>query len=90
MNENVSELLKGAKAEAMVRFRELVSELRALTNAFPDISDAFDADDLPVQFTLRRDAPRGNGRSITAGRLVATPTKAAAQRRATKGRAGSS
>jgi hypothetical protein len=88
VHENVSELLKGAKAEAMARFRELVSELSALTSAFPDLSDAFDADELPVPFILRRDSPRGKGRRITPGRLVVTPNKAADRRRLTKARTG--
>jgi hypothetical protein len=88
VNESVSELRKGAKAEAMAMFPELVSELRALTSAFPDLSDAFDADELPVQFILRRDSPCRKGRRITPGSLVVTPSKAADRRRLTEARTG--
>ena len=88
MNESVSELCKGAKAGAMARFHELVSELSALTSAFPDLSDAFDADELPVQFILRRDSPCRKGRRIRPGSVGVTPSKAANRRRLTKARTG--
>jgi hypothetical protein len=42
---------------AAARLRQLVDEFRMLTSAFPDLRDAFDPDELPIDFILRRDAP---------------------------------
>lgn len=41
---------------AAVRVRQLLSELHLLTRSFPDLHDAFDADELPLAFILRRDS----------------------------------
>ena len=44
------------KDAAAFRFRQLVDELKMLTGAFPDLHDAFDPDELPLEFILRRDS----------------------------------
>ena len=44
------------KAEA--RFHALVDELKLLTLAFPHLKEAYDADDLPIPFLLKRGAAR--------------------------------
>jgi hypothetical protein len=52
--------------------RRGAAEAKKLLKVFPDLSDAFDADELPVSFLLRRGARRAN--------LVAT-TRATRRRR---------
>lgn len=45
-----------AKRGAEVRARFLADELRLLFSAFPHLEDAFDPDELPISFIVRRDA----------------------------------
>lgn len=40
------------------RLRQLIDEFRLLTSGFPDLRDAFDPDELPIEFILRRDSQR--------------------------------
>lgn len=47
------------KDAAAFRFRQLVDELKMLVGAFPDLRDAFDPDELPLEFILRRDSQPG-------------------------------
>ena len=80
VSSNVSRLLKSARADAFVRFRELVGELRVLTSAFPELGDAFDAEELPIWFILRRDSPSGRaGPSKPSERTAIIPTRAASR-----------
>lgn len=62
------------KAEA--RYRELVYELKLLTLAFPHFKDAYDSEDLPIPFLLKRGAARAKKRAKKA--------KAAKSRRTVK------
>ena len=48
--------LEIARRNAEARFRELVDELRLLTVAFPHLREAFDPEELPVSFLLKRGA----------------------------------
>ena len=41
---------------AAFRVRQLLDELHLLMVSFPDLNDAFDADELPLAFILRRDS----------------------------------
>jgi hypothetical protein len=41
---------------AAFRVRQLLGELHLLVRSFPDLRDAFDADELPLAFILRRDS----------------------------------
>ena len=41
---------------AAFRVRQLLDELHLLMGSFPDLHDAFDADELPLAFILRRDS----------------------------------
>jgi hypothetical protein len=50
--------LETAKLNAEARFRELMDELRLLTVAFPHLREAFDPEDLPISFLLKRGAVR--------------------------------
>jgi hypothetical protein len=68
-----------AKSTAELRFRELVDEIKLLTVAFPHLREAFDSDDLPVAFLLRRGADR-------AARLAGKPAKKSVAKRARAGR----
>jgi hypothetical protein len=38
------------------RVRQLLGELHLLVGSFPDLRDAFDADELPLAFIIRRDS----------------------------------
>jgi hypothetical protein len=44
--------------QAEARFRALVDELKLLTLAFPHLKEAYDANDLPIPFLLKRGAAR--------------------------------
>ena len=44
------------KPAAASRLRQLLDELAMLMHAFPDLRDAFDPDELPLAFILKRDA----------------------------------
>jgi|WetSurMetagenome_2_1015567.scaffolds.fasta_scaffold436040_2 hypothetical protein len=44
------------RQHAATRLRELAHELQLLLELFPDIQDAFDEDELPVSFIVKRDA----------------------------------
>ncbi len=80
VSTNVSQLLKDARADARARCRQLVSELRVLASAFPELGDAFDAEELPIWFILKRDSPSGRaGISRPSERTVAIPTRAASR-----------
>jgi hypothetical protein len=43
---------------AVLRFRQLLDEISMLLGSFPDLRDAFKADDLPIAFILKRDSVR--------------------------------
>ena len=77
-------ILALAKRGAAVRFHELVSELDMLFSAFPDLHDAFDPEDLPVWFILKRDAPRNAGRVIRRRKPMSAAGKRAVSRRMKK------
>jgi len=58
MNKYSSELLELTKRHAGFTFRQLIDEIQFLTAAFPNLRDAFDEDELPIAFILKRDAER--------------------------------
>jgi hypothetical protein len=71
-----------ARQNAEARFRELVAELKLLTVAFPHLRDAFDPDELPVSFLLRRGADRARTRAeAPQRRRAAAERKAGARKR---------
>jgi len=64
---------------AEARYRALVYELKLLLLAFPHFEDAFDKEDLPVKFLLKRGAARraaGAKRVRMRRRSAATRSKA--------------
>lgn len=56
MDKQLAHLLKLGKRGVERRFGELMYELSFLFASFPHLSDAFDADELPVSFIIRRDS----------------------------------
>ena len=56
-----------ASSKAEARFRELVDELKLLTVAFPHLREAYDPEDLPVDFLLKRGADRAAKRAKRPG-----------------------
>jgi hypothetical protein len=70
MPKHSSHTLELARKGAEARFRELVDELEMLTTSFPHLRDAFDRDELPINFILRqgRDRSKAKARVATAPR----------------------
>jgi hypothetical protein len=56
MDKQFSHLLRLGRRGAERRFGALLNELIFLFASFPHLSDAFDADDLPLPFIIKRDA----------------------------------
>jgi len=56
MDKQFSHLFQLGRRGAERRLGALMNELRFLVASFPHLSDAFDADDLPLPFLIRRDA----------------------------------
>jgi hypothetical protein len=56
MDKQFSHLLTLGKGDVERRFSELMNELSFLFASFPHLSDAFDADELPVSFIIKRDS----------------------------------
>jgi hypothetical protein len=85
MSKHSSQILELAKRGAEARFRELVDELKSLTQSFPHLRDSIDRDELPVNFILRRgrDKTRATG---TATRSRRRRKWSAAARRAAAAR----
>jgi hypothetical protein len=48
--------LQITRRAAALKLRQLIDELHLLTSAFPDLRDAFDPDELPIEFILKRDS----------------------------------
>ena len=58
---------------AETRFHALVDELRLLTMDFPHLKEAYDADDLPIPFLLKRGAARAAAKKTKKTKKAATP-----------------
>jgi len=84
MAKHSSHILELAKRGAALRLRELANELDILLSAFPDLHDAFDADELPVSFIMRRDARRARAKAITRQRPMSAAGRRAISRRMKK------
>jgi hypothetical protein len=56
MQTHSSSTMQLTKRRAAFRLRQLLDEFRLLMGSFPDLHDAFDADELPLAFILRRDS----------------------------------
>ena len=64
MSKQSSPMLHIKKEAAAFRLRQLLDELGMLMGSFPDLREAFDPDELPLEFILKRDSqtePVGSG-----------------------------
>lgn len=81
MARHSSHILELAKRGAALRLREMANELDALLHAFPDLHDAFDADELPVSFIMRRDARHARANGVRRQKPMSAAAKQAVSRR---------
>ena len=63
MDKQFSHLLQLGRRGAERRFGELINELRFLFTSFRHLSDAFDADGLPLSFIIKRDAREASAKT---------------------------
>ena len=81
------------KRGAALRLREIAHELHLLLELFPDLEDAFDEDELPVSFILKRDARGTRSGAGAPGPAARAAARSAVNRRMkqawTQRRAGS-
>ena len=78
MPKHSSHILELAKRGAEARYRELLDEMKFLSLSFPHLKDAFDNDELPVKFILRK----GRDKADRAASARKKPTISAAGRKA--------
>ena len=71
--------LKVIKRAATFSLRQLWAELSIMMGVFPDLRDAFDPDELPLDFILKRDSQT----DPSATRMTSLPARACATSRAT-------
>jgi hypothetical protein len=88
MPKHPSHMLELAKRDAALRLRELANELHILLIAFPDLHDAFDVDELPVSFIVRRDARRARAKAVRRQKPMSPAARRAVSRRMKKYWAG--
>jgi hypothetical protein len=80
MSRHPHHILELAKKGAEARFRELVDEAALLLSSFPHLRDAFDKDELPISFILKRDADRRNAKAGRRRKMSAAARKAVSDR----------
>jgi hypothetical protein len=56
MHRRSSPMMQLTRRGAAFRLRQLLDEFHLLMASFPDLGDAFDADELPLAFILWRDS----------------------------------
>ena len=56
MQTHSSPSMQLTKRRAAFRLRQLLDECHLLLGSFPDLQDAFDPDELPLEFIFRRDS----------------------------------
>ena len=56
MQKHSSPMVQLTTRGVAFRLRQLLDEFHLLIGSFPDLRDAFDADELPLAFILRRDS----------------------------------
>jgi hypothetical protein len=80
MSKYPPHILELAKKGAEARFRELLDESALLLVSFPHLRDAFDKDELPISFILKRDADRRNAKASRRRKMSAAARKAVGER----------
>lgn len=63
MNKHSSQLLQLIRRRAGFTLHQLLDEIQLLTVSFPDLRDAFDADELPIAFILKSGSGLSTGES---------------------------
>lgn len=56
MEKHSSSMTQVTNRHEVFRLRQLLDEFHLQIGSFPDLHDAFDADELPLAFILRRDS----------------------------------
>jgi hypothetical protein len=74
MDKHSSHRLQITKSIAALRLRQLIDEFQLLTSAFPDLRDAFDPDELPIAFILKRDSQSEPYPTLNPVSTAVTPT----------------
>ena len=91
MHEHSPDIAPLTRHRAAFRFRQLLDELHMLMGSFPDLHDAFDADELPLAFILKRDSgpvqpDTGPRRAFSVRAKNAVKRRPASRRTHTRGR----
>jgi hypothetical protein len=73
MDKRSSHTLQITRRAAAIRLRQLIDEFHLLTSSFPDLRDAFDPDELPIEFILKRDSQAESDPTLKPVRRVVTP-----------------
>lgn len=81
MAKHSSDMLPLTKHRAALS-RQLLDELNMLIGSFPDLRNAFDPDELPLAFIMKRDS-RSTEPDVRPLRLLSRRAEAAASRRMT-------
>jgi hypothetical protein len=80
MPESAPRIIDLTRHGAAARLRELAHELHLLLELFPDLEDAFDEDELPVSFILKRDARGAAGEGVPPEAAKAAARRAVSRR----------
>jgi hypothetical protein len=80
MPKHPPRILELAKRGAEARFRELVDEAALLLVSFPHLRDAFDKDELPISFILKRAGDRRETKARRRRKMSASARKAVSER----------
>ena len=73
MDKRSSHRLQITRRAAAIRLRQLIDEFHLITSSFPDLRDAFDPDELPIEFILRRDSQAEPYATVKPARRAVTP-----------------
>ncbi|PYR89352.1 MAG: hypothetical protein DMF84_24320 [Acidobacteria bacterium] len=88
MRKHSSYVFQLTRHRAAFRLRQLLDEIQMLMGSFPDLRDAFDADELPVAFILKRDSRRSE-RAFGGPKRMAASVDSSHERRMKTNGAGS-
>jgi hypothetical protein len=80
MSESSPRIVDLSRHGAAARLREIAYELQLLLELFPDLEDAFDADELPVSFIVKRDARGAAGAGVPPEAAKAAARRAVSRR----------
>jgi uncharacterized protein (DUF2461 family) len=85
MDKQFSHLLELGKHGAERRLRELMNEMTLLFGLFPHLSDAFDADEQPISFIIKRDSSAAQATAVNRHESARVPSTRAVRRHTNKG-----